>query len=97
MEIKLWPLLYADFRWWRKYSETHHHKPAPWKDARPDFKRFDWCIVRTEALTRVDEPKPRMPWRLWIYWKDAQGVIHGRYFDWLWFPPRHWFTQGKSE
>lgn len=91
MELKLWPLLYLDLRYLRKPSNTNHHKPrAPWRDARPDFKRFDWQICRTEAITKVGEPKPRMPWRLWIYCKDAEGKIWGRHLDWLWFFPLRW-------
>jgi hypothetical protein len=99
MELKLWPLLYADFRylWSRPALSTHHHDPQPWK-ARPDFKRFDWSVVRTEGCQIVGEPKPRMPWRLWIYRKDSAGTIWGRHFDWMWFPPTRWcFAEGKSD
>lgn len=89
-ELKLWPLLYADFRYWWKWQHTSHHEPQKWK-ARPDFKRFDLSIVRTESLKPYPTPPgwrmPRMPWRLWVYRKDAAGVIWGWHFDWLWFPP----------
>ena len=90
MELKLWPLLYIEIRW--KPSATNHHKPrAQWKNARPDFRRFDWHFVRTEAATvRIGEPKPRMPMRLWLYWKDRQGFIWGRHIDWMWFFPKRW-------
>lgn len=97
MELKLWPILYLDLRWWHTSLGTHHHDPQPWK-ARPDFERFDWNIVRTEACRKAGEPVPRMPWRLWVYWKDSAGTIWGRHFDWMWFPPKRWcFAEGKSE
>jgi hypothetical protein len=86
MELKLWPLLYLDVRYLRKPRNTNHHKPAAtWKDALPDFRRFDWYICRTESW---EKSKLRMPWRLWIYWKDPEGKIWGRHVDWMWFPPR---------
>jgi len=94
MELKLWPLLYLDLRWWRRPGKTSHHEPQKWK-ALPDFKRFDWHVCRTEALVGQGEPRPRMPWRLWVYWKDADGVIWGRHFDWLWFPPKRWCKADK--
>jgi len=94
MELKLWPLLYLDLRYLRKPSKTSHHEPQKWK-ARPDFKRFDWCVCRTEGAVVVGEPKPRMPWRLWFYWKDAEGRIWGTHIDWLWFFPRRWCKADK--
>lgn len=86
IELKLWPLLYLDLRYLRKPSNTNHHKPsATWKNARPDFKRFDWHICRTENAVSSEI---RMPWRLWLYRKDAAGKILGWHIDWLWFPRR---------
>ena len=87
MEWKLWPLLYVEYS--LRSQGTNHHRPsALWKDARPDFERFDWNICRTDGAIEIGKPKPRMPWRLWVYWKDRDGVIHGWHIDWLWFPPR---------
>lgn len=82
--FKLWPLIYVDFSGWFRPSKTSHHAPQKWK-ARPDFKRFDLCVVTLEACVPVGEPKPWCGRRLWFYWKDA-GVIYARHFDWIWFP-----------
>lgn len=95
LEWRLWPLLYLDLRsLFKPLRHTHHHEPQKWK-ARPDFRRFDASVVRTETCMRVGETLPefkkrrlQMPWRLWLYWKSRDGRINGVHVDWLWLPPR---------
>lgn len=87
MELTLWRILYIDLRNWRRRLGTCHHEPQKRK-ARPDFKRFDWSVVRTEGCLPLGATPIRMPWRLWVYWKDSAGKIWAIHIDWLWFPPK---------